>query len=865
MQLKIITTINNPDFDVFASAIASQRLFKDHNIIFSGSFSPDISVYLKNTGVYFPYYTMEEVNIRKISSLVVIGTTSLELINKSLLGKINGLEHLSFIDNEDRGRENGENTDYICYESAACISVVTEKIFEQKINLSIEESKLFLTALYKKTNNFTKNNVKRLDFRAASNLISKNLNIKEISKYSYTPPKRFSSDIFRKLLLNVKAYNNSGLTLGITFIKNAEFQDSLLENIEKLWDSLDYDTLVVLYQIRDKIYFYCKTRELFDLNELLKPTFINIQKRKIAYGFFSSSDVNEVKNSIKENFEKLSLDFRKIKNIMTSPVRTVFANMTVKEVYKIINQTGHKNLPVIKKEKIVGIIRRKEIQLAFQHKLFQTRIEKLMTKSVIVINKERSIQHAKELFNNNNTDCLLVLENGILLGIVTTKDLFIREFAATEEKPDVPKIQKITNLINTRPPKSIQSVLKIIGSIASTYNIPVFVVGGFVRDLLLNRKNFDIDIVVEGNANEFTEKIADFLNISVEHHKEFLTSKLIFKNGISVDFASARTEYYERPAILPRIKMSTIKKDLYRRDFSINAMAIKLNTEEFGILVDFFNSRGDLAAKKIRILHNLSFLEDPTRILRGIRFEQRFDFSFDETTLELLKEAVRKKYLERVSGQRLREELINIFNEKNPCYSIKRIKELRIYSHLIRGSKLNKKTEKMFYHFFENIDNNMDIFGTPSLFEIFAIFLLYDSKTEDIDSFIKRYGFSPKFKRVFLKIHDILNFFNENEDISYSRLYELSGKIKTEILYFLDVYLNKKNSEFIKEYAKKIKNIKLEINGKNLYEEYKIFKGPLVSVVLDKLYKARLDGMPADEERKFVKNFLYEGNFNDLE
>ena len=96
-------------------------------------------------------------------------------------------------------------------------------------------------------------------------------------------------------------------------------------------------------------------------------------------------------------------------------------------------------------------------------------------------------------------------------------------------------------------------------------------------------------------------------------------------------------------------------------------------------------------------------------------------------------------------------------------------------------------------------------------------------------------------------------------------MYELSGKIKTEILYFLDVYLNKKNSEFIKEYAKKIKNIKLEINGKNLYEEYKIFKGPLVSVVLDKLYKARLDGMPADEEREFVKNFLYEGNFNGLE
>ena len=801
--MKIITTINNPDFDIFASAIAAQRIFKDHNIIFPGNFTPDISNYLKNTGVYFPYYLIEELNIKKISSLVIVGTTSLELINREIVKKIESIENIYFIDNEKKENELEKNITYICDESSACISIVIDKIFEHNSTISDEESKLFLTALYKKTNNFLKNNIQQVDFKAAAKLINKNINIKEIAKYSHNPLLNFSNDIFRKLLLNMKSYNNSGLTLGITYIKNEEFHDSFLINLERLWDSLDYDTLIVLYQIREKTYFYCKTREIFDLKTLLTPFFINIKKERTAFGFYNILNIEKIRNQIRDNFEKISLDFRKIKNIMTSPVRTVFANMTVKEVNKIMDQTGHKNLPVIKKEKIVGIIRRKEIKLAIQHKMHHTRIEKLMNKSIIAINKEKSIQHAKELFHKNNMNCLLVLENGILLGIVTTKDLFIKDYETTEMRIDIPQTQKITNLINRRVPKEIQSILKIIGSLSSTYDISVFVVGGFVRDLILNRDNLDLDIVVEGNANEFTEKIADFLNIKVEHHKEFLTSKLTFKNGITVDFASARTEYYEKPAILPRVKMSTIKKDLYRRDFSINAMAIKLNTEEYGILVDFFNSRGDLISKKIRILHNLSFLEDPTRILRGIRFEQRFDFSFEETTLTLLKEAVKKKFLERVSGQRLREELINILKEKNPFYSIKRIKDLRIYTHLIRGSKINRKVEKMFLSFFENVEDNSKIYGKPSLFEIFAIFLLYASDEKYFDIFIKRYGLSPKFKRVFIKIYEILIFLNTKKEKKLSELYEISGKIKTEILFFLDAYLNKKNSLFIKEYAKK--------------------------------------------------------------
>ena len=177
-----------------------------------------------------------------------------------------------------------------------------------------------------------------------------------------------------------------------------------------------------------------------------------------------------------------------------------------------------------------------------------------------------------------------------------------------------------------RLPKRVFSKLEQAGELADHMGVSAFVVGGFVRDLLLGIENLDLDLVIEGDGIAFARALGRREKARVKVHERFGTAVVMFPEGFKLDVATARTEYYEYPAALPTVEPSSIKKDLYRRDFTINTMAVRLNKGEFGALIDFYGGRRDLKEKTIRVLHSLSFIEDPTRVFRAIRFEQRFGF-----------------------------------------------------------------------------------------------------------------------------------------------------------------------------------------------------------------------------------------------
>ncbi|MDD4894296.1 MAG: hypothetical protein PHW54_03160, partial [Candidatus Omnitrophica bacterium] len=225
-------------------------------------------------------------------------------------------------------------------------------------------------------------------------------------------------------------------------------------------------------------------------------------------------------------------------------------------------------------------------------------------------------------------------------------------------------------------PKEIRDFISVAGDVAFSCGMPVYLVGGFVRDLILGVDNLDLDIVVEGDGIKFAELLSLKLNAGLTLHRRFGTATLIIDKYFKVDIATARREYYPEPAHLPEVTCGTLKDDLIRRDFTINAMAVSINRRDFGTFIDCFGGKKDLAAKKIRVLHDLSFIDDPTRILRAIRFEQRYSFRIEPKTLKLLREAKRLKMLEKVQPQRLRDELILLLKENKPLKQLRRIKEL---------------------------------------------------------------------------------------------------------------------------------------------------------------------------------------------
>ncbi len=243
-------------------------------------------------------------------------------------------------------------------------------------------------------------------------------------------------------------------------------------------------------------------------------------------------------------------------------------------------------------------------------------------------------------------------------------------------------------------PQGIKDLISLASELAYSNNMSVYLVGGFVRDLILRVKNLDLDIAVEGEGIKFAEILSGKLNADLIRHRRFGTATIMLKKHLKVDVATARREYYPEAAHLPEVICGVLKDDLMRRDFTINAMAISINRQDFGRFIDCFGGKQDLADKKIRILHKLSFIDDPTRILRAVRFEQRYNFKIEQETLKLLREANELKMLEKVSRERLRDELILILKEVRPLKPLNRIKGLIGFDFIKSGLSLSKKSSE---------------------------------------------------------------------------------------------------------------------------------------------------------------------------
>ncbi|HAZ10480.1 MAG TPA: hypothetical protein DCY56_05170 [Candidatus Omnitrophica bacterium] len=209
------------------------------------------------------------------------------------------------------------------------------------------------------------------------------------------------------------------------------------------------------------------------------------------------------------------------------------------------------------------------------------------------------------------------------------------------------------------------NIIEIVGTIADELKIKAYIVGGSVRDKLLGMSNYDLDFVVEGDGIKFAEVLNKKLKGRLITYKAFGTATIELK-GKRIDVVTARKESYKYPAAYPIVKPGAIKDDLFRRDFTINAMALAIDKKGLGKLVDFYGGQKDLTKGVIRVLHDKSFMDDPTRIFRAVRFSVRFGFKIEPHTKKLMKEAVLDGFLGEVNAGRIRKEIELFLKEKNP-------------------------------------------------------------------------------------------------------------------------------------------------------------------------------------------------------
>ncbi|HPT06894.1 MAG TPA: hypothetical protein PLO85_01925 [Candidatus Omnitrophota bacterium] len=397
-------------------------------------------------------------------------------------------------------------------------------------------------------------------------------------------------------------------------------------------------------------------------------------------------------------------------------------------------------------------------------------------------------------------------------------------------------------------PQELQNLIMTAHHVSVNKKIPAYLVGGFVRDMLLGVKNFDLDIVVEGNGIAFAEEFARKTSGGLTTHKRFGTASVIVGHSFKVDIATAREESYPFPATLPVVTPSFLRYDLKRRDFTINAMAIDIGALHFGACIDLYHGKEDLAAQVIRILHDNSFIDDPTRMVRAIRFEQRFGFHIEPHTLRLLKKAARLRMLEKVQPQRTRDELIVILKEKNPMHQLQRLEQLVGVSFLIRGLRFTQKSRKLL----AAVEKQMSWFASMHAHRrqidqwLMRFMVLIDAlDLKDTRRVLEKFAFHRgedkrvlDSKKAAARYEKILT----SSALSASQVYSLLEPLSYEGILFIKARSrHARVHAHIEEFLQRLNGMRTHISGNDL-RLLGVEPGPLYQQVLKKVLAARLDG-----------------------
>jgi tRNA nucleotidyltransferase (CCA-adding enzyme) len=380
-------------------------------------------------------------------------------------------------------------------------------------------------------------------------------------------------------------------------------------------------------------------------------------------------------------------------------------------------------------------------------------------------------------------------------------------------------IRKIEKL-----PPNVKKVLKKSSVLSRKLDVAIYLVGGIVRDFILDRDNFDLDIVVEGDGLTFAHALADHYKADFRKHHSFGTATVYFK-GFKIDVATARREIYSHPGALPVITTSTLKEDLIRRDFSINAMALSLNRDDYGGLIDYYKGYADLKDGIIRILHDRSFNDDPTRIFRAIRFEQRFGFRMDRNTFKLLKKALHEGALKTVNEQRLREELALMFEEEHPSRCVKRVHTLIGWEFLNAQVRLSSKELALFGHLDETVRVYQKSFPHYRNVDRGALYfagLLLPLEAKDILTVSARFGLRKNERTVaiatgrsYRKIYRLCR--GRADPV---RLYTVLSGYPVEVILFCYAYYyrNRTVRKNLLFYLDKLFGVSLKVRGRDLKE-----------------------------------------------
>jgi tRNA nucleotidyltransferase (CCA-adding enzyme) len=678
--MDLILCHTTADFDSLGAAVGLSRLLPGSRIVLSGGTHPAVGDFLALHRDEYPLIERRSVNPQMIRSITVVDTC-----RQSQLGKtaewlsLPHLQQLTVYDHHTQLPPDLPSADLHLEPIGATTTLIVEQLQAAGIQPTAFEATVMALGIHVDTGSLTYPQSTSRDARAIAWLMEQGANLQVIAEYVEPGLSPLLQDLLSEALAQFRLDQRHGYEIRSVLLPTEQYLPGLSSLASQLIEITDSDAilLAVRYPVGDDdrttVIGRSARREIN-----LAPVFQAVGGGGHAQAA-SLSQRGGYPEQILEQLRQGLLDQLpeppQAADLMSSPVRTIRPETTISEAQRVLLRYGHSGLSVVNEQgQLVGVISRRDLDIALHHGFAHAPVKGYMTLNPKTITLQTRLPEIEALMVTYDIGRLPVLAGDQLVGIVTRTDV-LRQLHQGHA-PDRPLAgfcrlpTDVADLLQHRLLPELWNLLERAARHAESRGWNLYLVGGGVRDLLLadpasSLRLSDIDLVVDGYHRALTEaagvELAQALqawypSARLEVHGRFQTAALLWHHdpvfgSLWLDIATARTEFYPYPAANPEVEASSIQQDLYRRDFTINALAVRLTAPRVGALLDYFGGLLDLEARQVRVLHPNSFIEDPTRIYRAVRFAVKLSFQLESRTEAYIRYALESGVYERTRGE----------------------------------------------------------------------------------------------------------------------------------------------------------------------------------------------------------------------
>ncbi len=871
--MEVILTHENADFDAIASLLGASKLFPAAIPVLPRRINRNGRAFLSLYGAELPFVQPGDLpRRRKIERAILVDTQSLT----TLKGMGRDLR-VDIVDHHSLDRELPPNWTYSGEPLGAATTLLVEEISARSLDLTGIEATLLLLGIYEDTGSLSYAGTTVRDVRAAAWLMEQGARLAVVNKFTHHPLAPEQRELYDRLLEQSETHEIEGHTVIVACAEAPEYSEEISTLAHKLRELLEPSALFVLVSLGRRIQLVARSAtDDIDVS-VVAAHFGGGGHGRAAAALIRARSLQAVREELLLLLPGIVRPSITVAQVMSRGVQVLSPDDTVADAAERMRRTGHEGYPVVRDGQVVGLLTRRAVDRALQFKMDDVPVTQVMEAGNVTVSSHDSVALLQQLMIESGWGQIPVVEGDRVVGVTTRTDLI----TLWGTPPTPPRRREIAALLEQALSDPVLALMRCISHQAREMGLVPYFVGGLVRDLLLGQPIVDVDLVIEGDGITLARRLAADLGGRVRTHKRFGTAKWLLSRRVwrqvagrvpdvgdalppSVDFVTARTEFYTHPTALPQVERSSIKQDLHRRDFTINTLAIRLDPDHWGELLDFYGGEADLRNGVIRVLHSLSFVDDPTRILRAARLESRLGFHLDPRSEEMIADALPS--LKRVSGDRIRHELEQIFREAEPEGALCRLDELGVLAYVHPSLRCDRWLRKRYQVLREDLDAGcwmLDADGFVFLYLALFAYRLDDEELEGLLARLKVGRSGADHLRLSCSLKKVLPQLGRAR--RPSRVYRLLEPYPGRVLAVAWVATDRKRlRERLLRYQTEWRLVEPEVTGDDL-KAMGLRPGPLFGRLLGTLRDARLDGKVSTrgEEEALLEKLVAAGGEKD--